>query len=481
MAIPCVRSFIRFCLSAVLAAGVSPTRAEDTGEPALGEAKVFEWWDDGIIDGDEAREILDLLEVGNVQEACMLAEVYALESCDSGVAEPGPPKARKRSRRQAKENRPRLVPHGYAEWSGRTDSLGHLESRRTEIRIDFYRYSLKLGSQSLLSYRNEGAEAHFGQVSTRELHSQIPLDTLWGTALLYPLGMFRLGALLDTATTSRVSGAIVPNRDTELHFAYWNNRRSDEHSFYTHFKSSWGSVAVWWAQDFPLLKMQLRHREKAEYATIQWKADAYLHGDSLPRESHLSSTIVKNRFWGSQTFAVTAADSWSSKFSLNARTMVPLESDTSKTRFKVYGETGPSFLRGGASATCLRAEERCRQNDLALKAVSTWGKLGRHSETAKDEGEQVVFTGRVRARHTRGQGFGPPLYEAGAAYAVDASNRASVAATIPKGSPARELQIRTTADVAVSYLHLSLAVTFRRTAETPLHPLHALLKARLFF
>ena len=50
---------------------------------SLNEAQVFEWWDDGIIDGDEAHEILDLLEEGNTQEACILAEVYALESCAS--------------------------------------------------------------------------------------------------------------------------------------------------------------------------------------------------------------------------------------------------------------------------------------------------------------------------------------------------------------------------------------------------------------
>ena len=48
---------------------------------SLDEAKVFEWWDSGVINSDEAREILDLIEEGNLQEACMLAEVYALEGC----------------------------------------------------------------------------------------------------------------------------------------------------------------------------------------------------------------------------------------------------------------------------------------------------------------------------------------------------------------------------------------------------------------
>ena len=57
----------------------APVTANAT-DLSLDEAQVFEWWDSGIIDGDEAREMLDLLEEGNTPEACMLAEVYALES-----------------------------------------------------------------------------------------------------------------------------------------------------------------------------------------------------------------------------------------------------------------------------------------------------------------------------------------------------------------------------------------------------------------
>ena len=146
---------------------------------SLNEAQVFEWWDDGIIDGDEAHEILDLLEEGNTQEACILAEVYALESCASEDIAPVKTKKQRKAKTQQpatkasvkkqarKSERPSLRPHGYVEWKGRTDSLGHLESGRTELRFDFYRYSLRLGTQSLLTYRNEGSEAHFGQISTK--------------------------------------------------------------------------------------------------------------------------------------------------------------------------------------------------------------------------------------------------------------------------------------------------------------------------
>lgn len=471
-------------------------------ETELTEAQVFEWWDDGIIDGDEAREILDLLEEGNEQEACMLAEVYALESCASGDTAPAKTKKKEAKRKDAKtrpkkskpESRPSLVPHGYIEWRGRADSLGHLESKRTELRIDFYRYSLRLGTQSLLTYRNEGSEAHFGQISTKELHSVIPLDTLWGTALFYPLyspiGIFRFGGLLDTAKTIRPSFAFTPFRgpqkekDFEMELAYWNHRHPadsvERHSFSAQAKGTWGNFAIWWipenAGDLPLMKLQLQHREKMEYATVAWKTDAYVHGDSLPEEARLSATIAKSRFWGSQTVGATLHDSWKSKFTADARTMIPLEGDTSKTRFKASAESGPEILRAAASVTCVSGEDRCRQNDWALKIRSMW-----NLESEKSAHERLVFSGKIRARHTRDEGFGTPLYEAGIAYAQDAANSASIAITIPKGAPSRETQLRSSAEVGNDFLQMSLAVTFRRTAEEELHPLHAAMRARICF
>ena len=440
----------------------------------LNESQVFEWWDNGIITADEASEILSLLEEENRQEACLLAEVYAQESCTPENSD---------SSQTETSNRPSPVPHGYVEWRGRTDSLGHLKSRRTEIRVNFYRYSLRLGSQSLLTYKNAGSESHFGQISTRELHSLIPLDTLWGAAALYPLGMFRIGAFLDTAATTRTSIGVVPSKGTEIRLAYWhrgqttnitdnNTDNGTEHrSLSAQTKGSWGSIAAWWIPenkgDLPLTRLQLQHREKMQLATLTWNATAYAHGDSLPQQSRLSSTIAGSRFWGTQTMGVTIHDPWKSKLAANARTIIPLEGDTSKTRFKAIAESGPRILRSTTSATCLSAEEHCRQNDLMQKIKSTYG--------------QLTFTGKFRTRHTRGKGIGTPLYEAGTTYALDDFNSTGIAITIPKGNPAREIQVRTTAEIGTDYLQFSLVATFRRTAENPLHPLHAAIKAKCLF
>lgn len=460
----------------------------------LNEAQVFEWWDDGIIDSDEAREILDLLEENNTQEACILAEVYALESCTSEET-PKPKKQRqakktKAAKKQVRQSKPlNLVPHGYVEWKGRTDSTGHLESERTELRLNFYRYSLRLGTQSLLTYRNAGSEAHFGEISTKELHSVIPLDTLWGTTFSYPIrtrfGILRWGGLLDTAMTVRPFFGFSPLSGPgkkgfpEMEFAFWNHRHpadSVEHySVSAQAKGTWGNFAAWWvpenAGDLPLMKLQLQHREKMEYASLSWKTDVYTHGDSLPEEARLSATIAKSRLWGSQTIGAVFIDAWKSRFTVNARTMIPLEGDTSKTRFKATAESGPGVLRAATSATCIQAEEHCRQKDFDFKIQSAWN----------IDYEQLIFSGKIRTRHTQGEGFSTPLYEAKVTYAADAFNNASVAAIIPKGTPRREIQLRSSAEVGNDFLQLSLAVTFRRTAKEAFHPLHAAIRGKVCF
>jgi hypothetical protein len=126
--------------------------------------------------------------------------------------------------------------------------------------------------------------------------------------------------------------------------------------------------------------------------------------------------------------------------------------------------------------TCLSAEEHCRQNDLALKIRSTW-----NLESEKFAHERFVFSGKIRARHTRNEGFSTPLYEAGIAYAQDAANSASIAITVPQGMPSREIRLRSSAEVGNDFLQLSLAVTFRRNAEEEFHPLHVAMRAKVMF
>ena len=247
----------------------------------LDEAKVFDWWDNGIITPKEATEILDLLEEGNQEEACLLAQVYAQESCEESPTQKSKSAtsqaARSKSPRRTGKTpvRPSLVPHGYVDWKGRIDSTGHLESHRTELQVQFYRYTLRLGSQELLAYKNQGSEAYFGDVSTRELHSQIPLDTLWGTALLYPFGNFHVAGLLDTARTTQVRLGYGQRGVATIDAFYWHGfgngslqadaRATEIHSLGMQAKTPFAQVAAWWqhGQEFPLIKILLYGSEKS--------------------------------------------------------------------------------------------------------------------------------------------------------------------------------------------------------------------------
>ena len=458
----------------LLAFAVAITPHTFAAQPALSEAQVFEWWDNGIIDGDEAREILDLLEEGNEQEACLLAEVYALNICqtfpeenDEGEILPGTNKEMNRS----------LVPHGYIEWRGRTDSLGELESERTELQVKFYRYTLRLGTQSLLYYKNDKSEAYFGEISTKELHSLIPLDTLWGTSLLYPLWKGRVGALLDTGKTSRLSLEYLPTRKSSLpqaELAYWSDK-----SFSIQAKTNFGGIAAWWPTvhsnlETPLIKLQLHSREKKrkKKVLVLWKTTAYFHGDTIPAQARLSASILKNRFWGSQGIGIHFSDSWNSRASANARITIPLENDSSDGRFKLSLESGPTRLRGGANATCLSAKENCRENDIVLKASSGWEIIDR---------EKLTFFSGLRIRHTRGDGFGQPQTELGTLYTVTEANKIQFAAVFPQNRPTQHTQLRSEAAIGTAFLKVNLAVTFRRKGETGFRPLHAAIKAKAMF
>ena len=260
-----------------------------TPRAAVTEAQVFDWWDAGVITPEQAQEFLDLLEEGNAEEACLLAEVYAQESCEEKQAKQKKATSKKdRHQDRSKKSRPPLTPTGYALTKIRLDSAGHVESHREELRIDFYRYTLLLGTQELLSYRNAGSEAHFGDISTKEVHSHIPLDTLWGTALLYPFGKFHLAALLDSSCVTQARAGYAFNRHTSASIAYWHGTSTVErhhfHSVALQTSSSIGKASAWYQakQSSPLIKIELRSPVSRQPVALGWRTTAYYHGDSVP-------------------------------------------------------------------------------------------------------------------------------------------------------------------------------------------------------
>lgn len=465
----------------------------------LSESKIFDWWDNGIITAEEATEILDLLEEGNQEEACLLAQTYAQEPCDetaSSKTRAGSTLGKISSGKKSAKapTRPDLTPHGYVDWKGRIDSTGHLESHRTELQVQFYRYTLRLGSQELLAYKNQGSEAYFGDVSTRELHSQIPLDTLWGTALLYPFGNFHVAGLLDTAKTTQFRLGYGRRSIASVEAFYWHGfgniqQTSDSLQAHTHSlgmqtKFPFGQMAAWWqhGQEFPLIKVQLYGSEKKERddangadnsgpsgaVTYSWRTTAYIHREKFPRYARLSKTIQKSRFWGSQNLSVRAPDLLNTRVSADGTLIEPLDADTMAVRLKLGAESGPEFLRFFASATCRDAGSNCRQTDwkggLNLTPWELWA-LG----------------ASARVRHDRPEGFSPPHLEFSSKFTDSGQSYTKFTFILPKGRPRDDTRMRSEFLISGDYLDISLVCTFKDVHRLHLTPLRGFAEAKVRF
>ena len=472
--------YILFALGLSLAAGQD-----------LNEARVFEWWDSGIITAEEATEILDLLEEDNQEEACLLAQVYAQETCSDAPdrkAPDGERSARERSAHDAHakrtarkgKDRPSLIPRGYVLWKARIDSAGHLESQRTELQVQFYRYRLRLGSQDLLTYRNAGSEAHFGQVSTRELHSQIPLDTLWGTALLYPLGNFHVAGLLDTANTEHLRLGYSRRGIAAAELFYWHGMAGDStadataevHSAELQTKFPFGQIALWWqhGQDSPLIKVLLHDKENrkknGEPLLFGWRTTAYFHEEEIPQWARLSATIQKSRLWGSQSLTIAAPELANTKITGNARLLLPLQSDSLSERLKIGLESGPPLFRANLSATCREAQENCRESDWKTGFTTTW--------------EMVTLGASARFRYRTEQHLPPPYVEI-SSFFTDCKSRIGFTYIFPEGNPAKNTRFRSEIHFIEDFLDFSLVCIFKDIDKLTLNPVRGYAEIRILF
>lgn len=445
---------------------------------SVSEADVFEWWDDGIISQDEAEDILELLEEGNEEEACALAEIYAQEPCQ-GESEEATITARKKKH-------PPLTPHGYAQWKARVDTTGHIVSHREQLQISFYYYTLRLGSQELLTYKAGNYEAHFGDISTKELHSQIPLDTLWGAAAFYPIGNFYIGGLLDTSITTQVQAGYT-RKQFSLAAMYWD--AEGEHSGLLQAHLGGLSLALWeplpqkkqTKQSAPLVKAKFQYRETEKQARefgrsyrLSWNTTAYIHGSEIPAHARLSSSVLKNRLWVSQNITATIPQITHTKISGNANVSAPIDADTLKARFKITAESGPQEFHATLSATCLDASTRCEEGDWSIRSSSQFG-----------YSEAILLDAQAKIRHNRHKstfaGFKAPHIEAGISYLEAPRSKFRVAVILPKGTPSEAITLRNESEIGSDFLECILVVDFKQDKKRQMHPEKANFSIKVMF
>ncbi|MBR4916080.1 MAG: hypothetical protein IKZ45_03245 [Fibrobacter sp.] len=490
-------------IAVTLGAAIFPLPAHPAD---ITEAQVFEWWDDGTIEADEANEMLTLLDEGRMQEACALAEIYANEPCETDTRAPledgefagnntagsktagkntaGSKNAHKPSRSNPAGTRTRSkkTPRhysGHLSSKVRFDSAGNVTAHRKELLFNFHRATLRLGSQELLTYKGKRGEAHFGQISTRELHSAIPLDTLWGTAVAASFKHFQPSILLDTSGTASAQIAITPFKKFSASAAYWYGDSGHVHSTKKHSASlslafPSGLIATWYqpGEPTPLIHFRLHGRDSS---TISWRTTGYVHGDSIPLQAWLSPSIATRRFWTTQNISIRAKDPLNTRISTSARILSPLHSDSISGRLALDAESGPPAIRIGAKITCKEASENCRQTIYqgGARATRDFGTLS------------AALSGSARTQHDRADAsWSRPRLEIGASVYESApgkKNQFKLSLVAPDALPHENLQIRSETRLAGEFLEFSLIATFKKTGRGKVRPAHAQIASKIFF
>ena len=474
-----IKSFFIFVIAFIAATASNslaqasdvPARTPATEQiaPPFGEAQVFEWWDDGIITPEEADEIFSRLEEENYDEACLLAEVYAQEPCaiSNNISTQSKPPQKHRKKRPSKQQVPKkqdlpsVIPHGTLVWKGQYDSDGHLKKLRKELQLQFYYFKFRLGSQELLSYRRDGYEAHFGQISTLEFHSHLPLDTLWGTALFIPIGNIRLGVALDTSKTWHTQIAFFPNRHNELTASFWKFQKANAIALQA--RTTLGQISSWYqfGQDRPLVKIQLQSEKKR----LAWKTTAYIHGDSVPQGLNLSKGIIENWLWASQTVNLQFPEALNTVVSAKVRTLSPVRTDSVSARFKMSLATGPKRFRTNLSATCIEASENCNTTEWKGEIESSWEHLALRSSAKLRLAESAK----------------PPKIELGVTYRQSKNAFAKLTIAFPEASPTKSLTVQNEFKLDSDLLGCDFVFAFKRTKTKKFSPNYAHLQANLKF
>ena len=461
----------------LVALAFTPVQAAD-----VTEAQVFEWWDDGTIEAEEANEMLSLIDEGKIQEVCALAEIYANEPCGTGTQAifeedefagnrtAGNAPA---SNKTARAKKPSRHYSGHLATKVRFDSSGSVTAHREELLFHFHKATLRLGTQELLTYKSKRGEAHFGQISTRELHSGIPLDTLWGTALAYSISAFGFAGLIDTSGTLRAHASYTHKKAFVASASLW--KTADTYSVMAQAAFPFGQVAYWQqiGERVPLIHFRLHGRDSS---TFSWRTTGYIHGEALPQPARLSPSIAKRRFWATQNITYRAKGFLDTRVSASARFLSPLHSDSVSGRLALDISSGPQAIRINAKATCREASDNCRQTIFQGTAQST------HEFNTLT----MTLSGGARTQHDRAEkSWSSPRLEIGASVTEKNPDRHEntfrLSLVAPDARPHENLQIRSETRLTGDFLEFSLIATFKKADGGRVRPAHAQISSKIFF
>ena len=448
-----VRTAFAACTLAISAWGIS-------------ESEIFELWDEGLILPEEASEIILLLEDGNEEEAEMLARVYGIETTGMARVSENTSTQKKSGKKKSKKAHP-LV-EGHLSYRERFDSTGNSESRKYELMMKFYRFTLHKGSRELLEYSHKGYKAYLGDISTKELESRIPLDTMWGALARLPVGIFRMEALIDTAGifSGGLGASFGKTLDVDGKFFHTENGKYA----YMGITLPYGNVAVMGdtKMSSPLLRIRMRALRDEE---ISWAANVYIHGSSVPEIVNLSGTIRQSLLFATEEVSLRLKEFLDTRISTALQVLRPLDSDSISTKANAKLEAGYGYVRGSIYGLCTETAVGCERLTLRGKIITSL-EAGRGT---------VSIAGSAGYTRNKDGVWGRPKTEAGVTFTEAGIGHAAFSIAFPDTRPQDRMNAKVEFDIREGNLGISLAATFKKKKNATFKPSHSIVKAIIYF
>lgn len=353
--------------------------------------QVYWWWDDGLIEYNEATDLLELLEHDDEEGACIYAEALGLERCS---LKRGENSARKRvAAKKVPKNWDGSLRYRESRDADDAILLRHLDAK---FRYDAFAFRGSFAGEDLakkswqIAYRRDGYEAILGELRYTDLQMQFPMEVREGTWIAYRSSVSHFGgALFTDSAVAAMAGLDF----AEVSLSAWAFDDARNRAFVFEAAGSNFELGAWYAlgMESPLYRAALDYKNRGTM-DFDWNMLLYAHSDSaLAFPLKLPASVRKSRYHLSQTQKFSFAGHYS--VTLVERLQVPL--DTGKTVPNVsvaFRKSGGMFrtLVGVAcrDAASARGNVQCGRPQLraeaafALQRALLYSKFRLQSESA---------------------------------------------------------------------------------------------------
>lgn len=316
--------------------------------------QVFWWWDDGLIEANEASDLLELIENDDEDAACEMAEALGLEHCE-------------------KEE---FAGKGYVRYRESRNSADSVILRKLDAELHYNAYSFKVTvpGEWQLGYSRGRFEALLGTIDYRDIGILMPLEDYDGMWSAIRDDEFSLGGLIMTDTTFGAMFGAGP-------LSFWGFAGPELRAVSASGEVEYANLSVFYANEMesPLFRAQVKYATKTA-PKFAWNGVLWAHADTtLPEMLNVTSSVKKSLVWSSQTQKFTLKG-YAASFT--EKLQVPINADTGSVSTSLAGtfKKTASTFRGLLGFACRDASTSCGKPQIRVEPQIVLGKASLYSK-----------------------------------------------------------------------------------------------------